>query len=97
MIGRFFCCYLVNQNQINFFHYTCCISPKRETSVQAHLCVIAPSAAQLITKKSSSGGEPLATLNVLDLMGPRFEPEASRSRDERVTARPTDYLENKVV
>ena len=27
---------------------------------------------------------------VSDLTGPRFEPQTSRSRDERVTARPTD-------
>ena len=26
---------------------------------------------------------------VFDLTGPRFEPQTSRSRDERVTARPT--------
>ena len=29
---------------------------------------------------------------VFDLTGPRFEPQTSRSRDERVTARPTGRL-----
>ena len=29
---------------------------------------------------------------VSDLTGPRFEPQTSRSRDERVTARPTNFL-----
>ena len=29
---------------------------------------------------------------VLDLTGPRFEPQTSRSRDEGVTARPTGRL-----
>ena len=29
---------------------------------------------------------------VFDLTGPRYEPQASRSRDERVTARPTGQI-----
>ena len=32
---------------------------------------------------------------VSDLTGPRFEPQTSRSRDERVTARPTGRLKRK--
>ena len=31
---------------------------------------------------------------VSDLTGPRFEPQTSRSRDERVTARPTGRFKN---
>ena len=33
-------CFVGASNQI--FHYTCCITPKRVTSLQAHLRVIAP-------------------------------------------------------
>ena len=33
---------------------------------------------------------------VSDLTGPRFEPQTSRSRDERVTARPTGRLDERV-
>ena len=40
-------------------------------------------ATQLLSTKSSNGGEPLAT--VCGLTGPRFEPKTSRSRDDRVT------------
>ena len=31
-----------------------------------------------------------------DLTGPRFEPQTSRSRHERVTARPTGWFENQL-
>ena len=47
-------------------------------------------ATQLLSKKCCIGGEPLAT------NGPRLEPKTSRSRDERVTARPIGRL-NKII
>ena len=75
-------------NQI--FHYTRWITPKRVTSLRGpspHHCA---QATQLLSKKCRSGGEPLATLS--NLTGPRFKPQTSRSRDERVTARPTGRL-----
>ena len=50
-------------------------------------------AAQLLSKKCLSGGEPFSTLS--DLTGPRFEPQTSRPRDERVTARPTNRFNDK--
>ena len=53
----------------------------------AYFRVIMPAATQHLLKNRQSGGEPLATL--FDLTGPRFEPQTSLSRDERVTARPT--------
>ena len=56
----------------------------------AHLRVIA-TACYTAPKKCHNGGEPLAFgSTVSDLTGPRFEPQTSRFRDERVTARPTD-------
>ena len=47
-------------------------------------------AIKLLLKKCRS----LITVGntVFDLTGPRFEPQTSRSRDERVTARPTGQL-----
>ena len=63
-------------NQI--FHYTHCITPKRVTSLQGplRLCPLRVMATQLPSKKCRNSGQ-------------RFEPQTSRSRDERVTAPPT--------
>ena len=49
----------------------------------AHLCDLAP-------EQHSSFRRYVAAVS--DLTGPRFEPQTSRSRDERVTARPTGRL-----
>ena len=75
----------INQNQI--FYYTRCNTPKRVTSWRGPSPRHCARATQLLSKKCRSSGEPLATLS--DLTGPRFEPQTSRFRDERVTARPT--------
>ena len=47
-------------NQI--FHYTRCITPKREGVCGAHLSVIVLAATQLLSNKRRSGGEPLAKM-----------------------------------
>ena len=78
-------------NQINqIFHYTRCNTPKRVTSWRGPSPRHCAWVTQLLSKKCRSGGEPLATL-VSNLTGPRFEPQTYRSRDERVTARPTGW------
>ena len=41
-------------------------------------------------EEMSRGGEPLTALS--DLRAPRFEPQTSRSRDERVTAQTTSHI-----
>ena len=53
-----------------------------------HFCVICLRTTKLHLKNCRSRGKPLAT-RMSDLAGPRFEPKTSRSRDERVSARPT--------
>ena len=49
-------------------------------------------ATHIILKKCRRRGEASATL--FDLTGPRFEPQAYRSRDERATARTADIIQN---
>ena len=51
-------------------------------------------ATQLFSKKCRSGGE-LGYI-VSDWTGPRLEPLTTRSRDERVTARPTGRFQQRV-
>ena len=65
---------------IKFFFYARCITPKRVRCLwgpYAHHCA---RATQLLLKNVGN------TVSVLT--GPRFEPQTSRSRDKRVTARP---------
>ena len=71
------------------FHYTRCITPKRVTSRRGPSPRHCALATQLLSKKCRSGGKPLATV-VSDLTSPRFDPQTSRSRDERVAAQLTD-------
>ena len=49
-------------NQILVFDYICCIVPKRVTSLPDPSLRHCAWAAQLLSKKCHSGGEPLATL-----------------------------------
>ena len=80
---------VVFTNQI--FYYTCCNTLKCVTSWQSPSPRHCARATQLLLKKYRNGGERLATL-VSDLTGPEFEPQTSCSRDEPITARPTDQL-----
>ena len=48
-------------------------------------------ATKLLSKKCHSGGKAVGN-TVSELIDPRFEPQISRSRDERVIARPTGRL-----
>ena len=68
------------------FHYTRCITTKRVTSLRTQI-------ASLRLNEISSFRRNDAALAsrwqyCVDLIGPRFEPQTSRSRDKRVTARP---------
>ena len=72
-------------NQI--FHYTRGIRPKRVTSLRAHLRVIAPGQPSIFRGKVTE----VVSHNVSDLTGPRFEPQTSRSRDERATDPSTSF------
>ena len=65
-----------------------CISPKRVTSLQSPPPRHCARATQLLSKKCCSNG-----YAVPNLIGPRFEPQTSRFRDERVTARLTGWYE----
>ena len=80
-----FKCSLLHQNQ--FFCNTRCITQKRVTRWRGPSPCHCDRATKLLLKKCRSGGEPLAT--VFDLTGLRFEPQTSRSRAKRVTARPS--------
>ena len=65
--------------------------PKRVTSRRAYLLVFASGQHNFRKKNRRSGDEPLATLTMIYFTGPRFEPVFFRSRNERVSARPTLY------
>ena len=80
---------------LSLFHYTRCNTPERVTSWRGPSPRHCARATQLLSKKCRNGGEPLATVS--DLTGPRFEPQTSRSRDERVTARPIGRFSYKVI
>ena len=69
------------------FHYTWCITLKGVTSLGAHLCVVAPgntAPIEEILQWWRAVGDTMSDLN-----DSRLEPRIFRSRDERVTARPT--------
>ena len=69
-------------NQINqILQYTRCNTPKRVTSWRGPSPRHCARATQLLSKKGVQF--------VSNLTDPRFEPQTFRSRDERVTARPT--------
>ena len=74
-------------NQI--FHYTRCNTPKRVTSWRGPSPRHCPRATQLLSLSQRWRAVGNA---VSDLTGPRFEPLTSRSRDERVTARPSIWF-----
>ena len=71
-------------NQI--FCYTQCITPKRATSLEDQVASFRPGHAayfkEILQRWRAIGN------TVSDLTGPRFEPQTSSSRDDRVTAQP---------
>ena len=78
------------------FHYTRWVTPKRVTSWRGPSLRHWP--GQHSSIRSPGNTAPFEEMSqrwravgntVSDLTGPRFEPQTSRSRDERVTARPT--------
>ena len=76
---------LYTKHQI--FHYTRCITPKRLTSWRgssSRHCA-SPLVETLLRWRAVGN-------TVSDLTGPRFEPQTSRSRNKRVTARPVSQL-----
>ena len=89
--------YQFSANQINqIFHYTRCITLKRVTSFRG------PSPRHCACGQHNSLRRNVAAVanrwkHCDQLTGPSFEPQTSRSRDKRVTARPTDlfFLQNK--
>ena len=81
------------QIKSNFFHYICCITPKHLTSLWVHLRVIAPegntaSFEEMLQRWRAVGN------TVSDVTGPRFAPQTSSSKGERVTTRPTGRSAN---
>ena len=79
-----------NKNQL--FHYTRCITPKRATILRGSSPRQCARATQILSQQWLAVGS-----TVFDLTGPRFEPQTSRSRDERVTARPNELQINKLL
>ena len=77
--------YKIYSNQ--FFNYMCCITPKRVTSLRAHLRLIAPAGNTASFEEMLQRCQAIGN-TVSDLTGPRFEPQPSRSRDEHVTTWP---------
>ena len=83
-----FALWLIHHCKINqIFRNTRCNTPKRATSWRGPSPRYCALATQLRSKKCLNGGELGNTASYLT--DPRFEAQASRSRDERVTARPT--------
>ena len=79
-------------NQIQIFHYTRCITPKRVTSLRdpsSHHCA----GSTALFEEIRSGGGAVGNI-VSDLTGSKFKPQTSRFRDERVTVRTTGRLSN---
>ena len=84
---------LQRSNQI--FHYTRCITPKRETNwwgPSPRHCAIGSSASS----EEISQRRQAVSKTVSDLTGPRFEPWIFRSRDKRDIARPTGRYTAKI-
>ena len=75
-----------HQKSNQIFHYTRCNTPKRVTSWRGPSPPHCARATQLL---SMSQRWRAVGNTVSDLTGPRFKPQTSRSRDERVTARPS--------
>ena len=67
------------------FHYTCCITLKRETSLRTYLCVIEPAGNIAIYEKNPLQWRAFGN-NESDLPGPRFKPRIFLFRDVRITA-----------
>ena len=81
-----------NTNQIKIFHYTRCNMPKRVTTLLGPSTGHCARATLLrFSKKSCSEWRAVGN-TVSNLTSPKFEPQTSRSEDERVTARPTGYV-----
>ena len=75
----------------HIFHYTRCITPKRVTSLRGPYPRHCARATQVFSKKRCKTKKQWRAVGdtVPNLNGLRLEPQTSRSRDERVTARPT--------
>ena len=82
--------FLANKLKSKIFHYIHCVTPKRVTSCRAHPRVIAP--VNTVSLKEMSQRWRAFGNTVSDLTGPRFEPQTSCFRDERVSARSTGRL-----
>ena len=67
------------------FHYTRCIAPKRVMSLRGPSPCHCAQATQLRAFEEVSQRWRAVGNTVFDLTGPRFEPQTSHSRDERVT------------
>ena len=81
----------LQESKLNrIFYYTRCITSKRVTSWRSSSPRHCALATQLLSKKYCSGASPWQHCCRFDC--PRFEPQTSRSRGERVTARPTGWV-----
>ena len=78
-------------NQI--FCYTGCITPKRVTSLRCPSPRHWSSGNTAFFEEMSQLWQAVGNI-VSDLTGSGFKPQTSRSRDERVTARPTGVFDN---
>ena len=88
------CCNHRSKNSWNasnqVVHCTRCITPKRVTSCAQACNELRPGSTS--TFKEMSQQCRALGYTVSDLTGPRLEPQTSCSRDERVTARPTNWF-----
>ena len=76
----------VDQRSNQIFHYTRCITPKGATSLRG----LSPRHCACEQHSSAMSQQWRVVGNTaFDLASPRFEPQTSGSRGERVTARPT--------
>ena len=82
---------VITPNQV--LYNTRCIAPKRVTNWRSrrHFRVIAPVSFEQISQRWRAVG-----YSESDSIGPRFEPQTSRSKEEHVTAPPTDWWGHKI-
>ena len=76
------------------FHYTRGSTPKCATSLITVVPIpMSLRPGNIVSFEDKSQRWRAVGNTVSDLTGPRFEPQTSRSRDQRVTARPTESLQ----
>ena len=93
--GLIFALFPPEQRNSNPSSYTRCITLKRVTSLRVSSSRYSPPSNVTLLEEVLQWWRAVGD-TVSDLTDPRFKPQTSRSKDKRVTARPTGQLHRKV-